>query len=306
MIYKNSSDPVFIKKIQVNVWSLRDEIEEVIERRLQQQTNPEDPALTQDDLKNIIFFDELSKEYNNVYVPGSIVLAPPPEDPFEAEMRRSLEQEKKDKELAAQKALEPQTPDAAAPASTADSAPPSSEAPAQAETEAEAMAKAMTAEAEIPLATSSEPVIEAPAQESPGVSQKGEVITIIQRQPKIAKGRMALGRLILSEIDSEKISLFVDKKFIEGQSIKIELLIPRRFIISANVSFCRKFSIKSKVIRETRLVYRMVAKFSFERPGEKTLLRQFLKSITPELGKSKKSQSAAGGGGGGELDDLDL
>lgn len=298
MIYKNSSDPVFIKKIQVNVWSLRDEIEEVIERRLQQQTNPEDPAPTQDDLKNIIFFDELSKEYNNVYVPGSIVLAPPPEDPFEAEMRRSLEQEKKDKELLAQKALEPQTPDAA------DSAPPSSEAPAQAESEAEAMAKAMTAEAEIPSATSSEPVIEVPAQESPGVSQKGEVITIIQRQPKIAKGRMALGRLILSEIDSEKISLFVDKKFIEGQSIKIELLIPRRFIVSANVSFCRKFSIKSRVIRETRLVYRMVAKFSFERPGEKTLLRQFLKSITPELGKSKKSQSAAGGGG--ELDDLDL
>jgi len=50
MIYRNSTDPVFLKKIKLNIWLLKDEIEAVIKKRLQLD-------------KNNLNFDDLVKEY---------------------------------------------------------------------------------------------------------------------------------------------------------------------------------------------------------------------------------------------------
>lgn len=310
MIYKTSRDPVFIKKINVKIWSVRDEIEEVIKHRLNQLSSDDTiKNLPREELKNVLKFDEIVKEYNgklehseeiNAIEQVSAAQGVGEIDPLEAEMLRATENEGVPPQAEAQ--------DAAA-ADPAEEVKPTEEAnpanPLEAQNTPEGTPESATdasSKAENETTTS---VTEVTLK--PGIQKEGQLIHIIQRHPKVDEKNLALGRLILSEISNDQMYLFVDKKFIEGQNIRIELMIPRHFIISAQVKFCRKFSIKSKVIRETRLVYRLVAQFTFERPGERTLLRQFLKSISPDLASIKKSQpKAAPAAGVDELDDLDL
>ena len=44
MIYRNSPDPVFIKKIQLKIWALRDEIEAVM-KHISNQPKPDEILL---------------------------------------------------------------------------------------------------------------------------------------------------------------------------------------------------------------------------------------------------------------------
>ncbi len=101
----------------------------------------------------------------------------------------------------------------------------------------------------------------------------------IKRYPKLPKDQFLTARTILAEITMDEMFFFCGSSFVPGQSIVIEFLIPKNFIINAVVNFCNDFNMNSKIISKHSLKYRINVTFSFLRAGERTLLRQFLESI---------------------------
>jgi hypothetical protein len=77
--------------------------------------------------------------------------------------------------------------------------------------------------------------------------------------------------------------LFSNESFIEGQAIRVRFLVPKEFIITGIVHYCRIFSNSSRIISGNRFPYRTAIRFTFDREGERTLLRDFLTSVEPDL-----------------------
>ena len=135
-------------------------------------------------------------------------------------------------------------------------------------------------------------------------------IVIRQKTPAIEAAKLCHGRTMLGEIYMDKMSFFAGKRFSEGQAIVIEFLIPKRFIVNADVVYCRHYSMKSRIISGQKLPYRISVKFTFLKPGERTLLREFLESIEPDLTTVKKEvkpkKPASEGDGLDDLANLDV
>lgn len=134
---------------------------------------------------------------------------------------------------------------------------------------------------------------------------------VIQRRPILAEDRVSSGTLILSEIEMDHMYFFTNKQFTVGQSIVVEFMIPKRFSVNVDVAYCRAFNLKSRIISNQNFRYRVAAKFTFLKEGERTLLRQFIQSIEPEVQKQlppKVTQGKQEGGDDdfGDLDDLDI
>lgn len=126
-------------------------------------------------------------------------------------------------------------------------------------------------------------------EEQNGVKQ---AIPLLKRPP-IEKEKLYFGKTILAEISIEKIFLFSSQEFLHGQSIVIEFLVPNHFIINAEVVYCKPHNMKSRIIGEKKLPYRVGARFTFIKEGERTNLRKFLQSIEPDKPKeSAKKQSS--------------
>ena len=238
MIHGGSKDPVLIKKINLRIWTLRDEIEAVIKKRLQEETN-----------SNI---DDLITEYtrrseaapNNVTAINDAAQL----DNSEDEMARAL---------------------------------------------AEAEAGDDSSE-EQPETAQTEP--------------KEDKVIILQRKPFLDLERVIAAKTILTEIGMDQIFFFCNKKFTEGQSIVIEFLVPKHFILNAEVAYCRTYNMKSRIISECKMPYRAAAKFTFLKTGERTLLRQFIHSIETDIPEPvteiKKQETQESSDDFSELDDL--
>ena len=94
----------------------------------------------------------------------------------------------------------------------------------------------------------------------------------------------------MSEVYMEEIFFFTDSLFVEGQSIVIKFCVPEKFIMNADVTYCQAYSNHHRVLGQKNLPYRVCARFTFLRPGEKTLLRKFLSSIEPKFDKTNKPE----------------
>lgn len=103
---------------------------------------------------------------------------------------------------------------------------------------------------------------------------------ILQRIPELEPDEIAIGRAMLSEINMERMFFFCEKKFMEGQAIVIEFLVPKRFVLNAEVLYCIEFNMKSRIISKNKLPYRTIVKFTFLKEGERSLLREFVQSIS--------------------------
>jgi len=114
---------------------------------------------------------------------------------------------------------------------------------------------------------------------------------ITQKIFKLPEDKVACATTIMSEIYMDEIYFFSETPFIEGQSIVMQFCLPQKFIMNADVLFCQAYSASNRVIGKAKLPYRVCAKFSFLRNGERTLLRRFLNSIEPEIKESKKEIS---------------
>ncbi len=108
-----------------------------------------------------------------------------------------------------------------------------------------------------------------------------------QRQaPDLAK--ISYGFSFLSDINMENVLTFTKEKFLQGQSVVVEFLIPQTFIMTANVTYCHNFAMRSRIISSTKPDFRLQCKFSYDVAGEREHLRQFLKSIEPAFMAEKK------------------
>src|SRR5690606_32821733 len=100
--------------------------------------------------------------------------------------------------------------------------------------------------------------------------------------------KISYGFSLLSDVNMDTILSFTKEKFLNGQSIVVEFLIPKPFRMMAEVTYCHHYAMRSRIISSTRPDYRVQCKFTYELKDERTNLREFLKSISPTTGEKKK------------------
>ena len=88
----------------------------------------------------------------------------------------------------------------------------------------------------------------------------------------------------------EDMLAFTQGKFLQGQSVVIEFLIPQTFMMTADVTYCHYYALRSRIISSTKPDYRVQSRFNFALQGERENLRNFLKSIEPTVIEKKKAK----------------
>ena len=91
------------------------------------------------------------------------------------------------------------------------------------------------------------------------------------------------GEMILSDVSMKSVLVFSEEKYTPGQNIGLVFEIPKSFILTAQVENCIFQGRKSKVIGINKYHYRLQCIFEFRNEAEKDGLRDFLKSIEPEI-----------------------
>jgi len=282
LIHGNSNDPVLIKRIQLKIWSLRDEVEAVVSKVL--ANNPDLKVLPPEILASIK--EEYSYKGPVEQKPGLTLV----EGGVDAESEEGGD----DLEAAM----------AAAMGGGAEGEEDADESAVKAEGE-EGAESGDDLEAEMAAAMGGAEA-EAPAE----VSINGPVKVIQRTSNYIPSSKVSRGISILSEVSMDSLYFFGSEKYLEGQSIVIEFQIPKRFVVNADIVYCRPFNIRSRIISDKKVSYRTVARFSFLKEGERTLLRQFIQSIEPEITEAvvpvPKEAAEEGGDDFDGLDGLDF
>ncbi|MBF0205671.1 MAG: hypothetical protein HQK53_02155 [Oligoflexia bacterium] len=109
----------------------------------------------------------------------------------------------------------------------------------------------------------------------------------IPLRPKIPNDSIAYGKTLFTDINIAGIGFFSTCPYLIGQTIVIEFELPHTFSMSAEVAYCKNYNVQSRIISTNRPPYRLHANFTFQRNGERTLLRNFLESMEPERNKGK-------------------
>jgi hypothetical protein len=245
MIYNKSGHPVEVKKISIRLWSLRDEIEAAIGRRIKECEAAGVPLYI-DDIKEFYRFDKND-------IPSNVVELQPKGS--SGDVNSLME------EVAQENNPAP------------DVTPETSE---ESQNESQNLAKAeeiIAEQKEQGLDTAKpNPILERPYQRQAPDSDK-----------------ISYGFILLSDINMETMLSFTKEKFLQGQTVTIEFLIPKTFILTANITYCHNYSMRSRIISTTKPDYRVQSRFTFDLPGERETLRNFLKSIEPTFEMSKNN-----------------
>jgi hypothetical protein len=91
--------------------------------------------------------------------------------------------------------------------------------------------------------------------------------------------KKSIGQTFLSDINMDWVAFFAHQNFYCGQSIIMDFQIPRRFLVNAQILECRKINMNSRIIGPNKMLYRIFARFTFVRPGERTNIRNFVKHL---------------------------
>jgi hypothetical protein len=232
MIYNKSGHPVEVKKISIRLWSLRDEIEAAIGRRMKECEAAEIPLFIED-IKKFYKLNDDSETPDNVI---SLKKAASGDDM--ASLMESIGDEVHAEES---KTLN----------------------------EAEGI---IAEQASQGLETKKpNPILERPYQ---------------RQAPDLEK--VSYGFILLSDINMEQMLSFTKDKFLQGQSVVVEFLIPQNFMVTADVTYCHHYAMRSRIISSTKPDYRLQCTFSFNMKNERDNLRNFLKSIEPNLPPERK------------------
>lgn len=241
MIYNKSAHPIEVKKISIRLWTLRDEIEAAIERRMKECEAAGVPLYIED-IKNFY------KLNNNE--PDNVVQLKESSDGVTSLMEELSEDAKEE------------TQEASAP-------------------EAEASTEAKN------LSEAEEIIAEQTLQGMENKKPNSILERPYQRQaPDLDK--ISYGFVLLSDINMEQMLAFTKDRFLQGQSVTVEFLIPQNFMMTADVTYCHHYARTSRIISTSKPDYRLQCKFAFAIPGERETLRNFLKSIEPNLPPEKK------------------
>lgn len=242
MIYNKSGHPVEVKKISIRLWSLRDEIEAAIERRMKECEAAGVP----------LFIEDIKKFYNlnSTQTPENVLeMKPKASEDGMASLMEEIGKEVKEEE-------KKEATDAAS-----------------AESKTLNEAEEIIAEQTMQGLENKKPnpILERPYQ---------------RQAPDLNK--ISYGFVLLADLNMENMLSFTKDKFLQGQSVTIEFLIPQSFMMTADVTYCHHYARTSRIISSTKPDYRLQSRFVFSVPGERDNLRSFLKSIEPTLPPEKK------------------
>lgn len=241
MIYNKSTHPIEVKKISIRLWSLRDEIEAAVERRIKECEAAGVP----------LYIEDIKKFYNlkTPQIPDNVVqLKPESQGDGMASLMEELGEEAKSEEN-----------------------PELTPAESKSLNEAEEIIAEQTLQG---LETKKpNPILERPYQ---------------RQAPDLDK--ISYGFVLLSDINMENMLSFTKDKFLQGQSVTVEFLIPQTFMMTADVSYCHHYAMRSRIISSSKPDYRLQCRFAYAIPGERDTLRNFLKSIEPSVTDKKKAR----------------
>ncbi len=272
MIYNKSTHPIEVKKISIRMWSLRDEIETAIERRMKECEAAGVP----------LYIDDIKKYYNlNVNAPlveqSNVLEMHPADDNVTALMESVAEVSGADETLASEeKPLPESTPEAqeAQDSQTPEGA--EAGAPGGGENTTFKEADKTIAEQTLQGLETKKPnlILERPFERMP---------------PDLAK--ISYGFSLLADINMDGILCFTKNNFLQGQSVVMEFLIPQNFMMHADIIYCNHYARTSKIISSTKLDYRVQGRFTFRLSGERDSLRRFLISVQPDIPLPPKKAS---------------
>lgn len=247
MIYNKSTHPIEVKKISIRLWSLRDEIEAAIERRMKECEAAGVP----------LYIEDIKKFYNlNTQTPDNVVQLKPESDTM-ASLMEELGEAAKSEEAPAE----------AEPAPAQEAAPASEDTPQEENKNLNQAEEIIAEQASQGLETKKpNPILERPYQ---------------RQAPDLDK--ISYGFVLLSDINMEFMLTFTKEKFLQGQSVTVEFLIPQNFMMTADVVYCHHYAMRSRIISSSKPDYRLQCRFAFAIPGERDTLRNFLKSVEPSL-----------------------
>jgi len=283
LIHGNSNDPILVKRIGLKIWRLRDEVEAVVNKVLKQNPGKEklDPLELQTIKDEYSYRGPIDQRPNLQIVQGGA------EAPSEGGEEEDLEAAMAAAMGGGDEGAEEESAEASA----------ENEEEGEEDLEA-AMAAAMGGgDADAPEKADGPQAVQNPT---------GPLKVIQRTSDNIDDSKITRGVTILSEVSMDSLYFFGGEKFLEGQSIVIEFQVPKRFVVNADVVYCRPFNIRSRIISEKKVSQRIVARFSFLKDGERTLLRQFIKSIEPDIQEVVKAAAPAESNEeGGDFDGLE-
>jgi hypothetical protein len=262
-IYNRSSHPVEIKKISIRLWSLRDEIEAALVRRIKECEAAGIPLYI-DDIKkfyNLNPSESLSEQANVLKLhQGGATENAEAADEGMAEFMAALK-EQQDEEKAREEGT---TTEAVAAEANAEQ--PDDSTFIQAD-------QILTEQKEHGVANVKNPILDRP---------------FVRQAPDLDK--ISYGFTLLSDVNMDNILTFTKKNFLIGQSIVVDFLIPQPFMMSAEIMYCHYFGMRSRIISEHRPEYRAQCRFTYQLSHERDRLRSFLKSIEPHVPQTEKKK----------------
>ena len=113
--------------------------------------------------------------------------------------------------------------------------------------------------------------------------EEGKVLEVHRVRPQLDESKLNDGVVALMDINLKTISCFSQKDYLCGQTIIIEFLIPNHFFVTAEVLMCRNYNMRSRIISQSSLSFRLHAKWTYNLPGERTMMKRFLNSIKPDV-----------------------
>ena len=284
-ILNRSNHPVEIKRVDLRIWKLRDEIETAIEQRINESESNDPQNIDISDIKEF---------YTNALTPKSET-DEPQENTEEDSNVDSSGNPMDDDAMAMMAALgggdDKEASDDEQPQDK------NSESEEKEDDGAAAMAAQMLAdqgigEAEQSVKDESEP--EDTKQKTPK-----KFVRILPSEDKIINGFV-----FLSDVQMDQIMLFSKHNFIHGQNIVITFNVTKPFSVTAEVSATTNIARNSRIISNAKAEYRIQCVFKFQFPGERAKLREFLQSVEPDIPDPPKKLKKPDSDDDDDFDDL--
>ncbi len=277
-ILNKSNHPVEVKRIDIRIWTLRDEIEAAIAKEILANPNPNtDQKINIEHIQEYYTkflnsdlnsqnedqdTEDNNEENQNLDSSGN------PLDDDAMAMMAALggdEPTEESEEASQEESQENET--------TEDQDNP--EEPSDIDDEAAAMAAQMLADQGLSPTETATDESQIPAEENQPVK---EFLRVLPSESKMSKGFC-----LLSDIQMDQIMVFSKETFIVGQNIIIEFMIPNSFSQLVQVVGTSNISRSSSIISDKKPDYRLQCIFMFKFPSERSTLRNFLKSVEPEI-----------------------
>ncbi len=265
-IFNKSQHPVAVKRIAVRVWSLRDEIEAALARRIKECEVAGLPLYI-DDIK--LFYGMQTDKPLNGQPQLQLVDSDAPVENVDQMMEAIADSAAATEETP----VVDETPAAATEETPVVEAAPVLEAPIEGEAKGDDAVKAAD---EIMAAQTTAEKIEAPVV-------KATLAPYSRQAPDSDK--VSYGFVLLSDVNMGFMLAFSKEPYIPGQSIVAEFLIPRSFKMSAEIMMCTNYSMRSRIISQNKADFRLQCRFTFALQGERANLRDFLTSVEPDIKK---------------------